>query len=391
VKLLIICTHPIQYVSPQLRLISQEIDAKILYVSTQNTFQQKGPTLRDPGFGVTLNWDNQILEGFDYEFLTNQPLTKVEGLRGLSYLPALISKIRNYKPQSILFFNHAPALTLLTAIWCGWSGENIYIRTEATDQVKQRTWRVSFPRDLLLRALYKKARCIYPITSHGRIHCERRGVDCDKIQIVNYSPDTNWLQKESEKHSNYREVLRKSLNISSNAIVFIYAGRFSSEKDIFSIPKAFSNCKELQSDHVHFISVGAGPLEKEWLRRMNQVLGHKFHHLGFINQSKLCQTYAASDTLILPSKERETWGLVVNEALAMNCSVIASSLVGCVKDLTELGAPIKSFSPGSYSQLRACMIAVKKERDSRPFFNSSLLPKIEDFPNALLKTVSYLT
>lgn len=388
-KLLIICTHPIQYVSPQLRLISQAIDAKVLYISTQNAFELEGSELRDPGFGVELKWDNQILEGFDYEFLTKQPLTKVEGLGGLSYLPALISKIRKYKPQSILFFNHAPALTLLTAIWCGWSGQNIYIRTEATDQVKQRTWRVSFPRDLLLRALYSKARYIFPITSHGRIHCERRGVDCNRIQIVNYSPDTNWLQKESKSHGDYREVLRKSLNISSNAIVFIYAGRFSSEKDIFLIPKAFSNCKELQAENVHFLSVGAGPLEKEWLRRMSQVLGCKFHHLGFINQSKLCQTYAASDTLILPSKERETWGLVVNEALAMNCSIIASSLVGCVRDLSELGAPIKSFSPGSCSQLRACMIAATREKNSPSFFDSSLLPKIEDFPNALLKSISH--
>ena len=146
----------------------------------------------------------------------------------------------------------------------------------------------------------------------------------------------------------------------------------------------------MQAENIHILSVGAGPLEKEWLRRMSQVLGCKFHHLGFINQSKLCQTYAASDTLILPSKERETWGLVVNEALAMNCSIIASSLVGCVKDLTELGAPIKSFSPGSYSQLRDCMVAVKKETGSRTFFDSSLLPKIEDFPNALLKTISCL-
>ena len=186
------------------------------------------------------------------------------------------------------------------------------------------------------------------------------------------------------------EKIRKSLNIDTNAMVFIYAGRFSSEKDIFSIPKAFSNCEELQDNDVHLISVGAGPLEEEWLRRMSQVLGRNFHHLGFMNQSKLCQTYAASDTLILPSKDRETWGLVINEALAMNCSVVASSLVGCVKDLTELGAPIQSFSPGSHAQLRACMVTAKKEKGSRSFFDTTLLPRIEDFPNTLLTRMLHL-
>ena len=389
-KLLIICTHPIQYVSPQLRLISQAVDTKVIYISTQNAFKGDGSKNRDPGFGVELKWDNEILQGFDYEFLTNQPLTTIEGFGGLVYLPALVSKINKHKPKTILFFNHAPALTLLAALICGWSGKNIYIRTEATDQVKQRTWRVSFARDLLLRALYSRTRFIFPITSHGRIHCERRGVDCNRIQIVNYSPDTNWLQSEAVNYDNYRADLRKSLNIESDAMVFIYSGRFSIEKNIFSIPKAFSNCEELQGNNVHFISVGAGPLETEWLRRMNQVLGHKFHHLGFINQSKLCQTYAASDTLILPSKDRETWGLVVNEALAMNCSVVASSLVGCVKDLTELGAPIQCFSPRSYTQLRSCLVTAKKEKDSRSLFDISLLPKIEDFPRALIKRISHV-
>ncbi|QNJ22055.1 conserved hypothetical protein distantly related to alpha-glycosyltransferases family 4 [Synechococcus sp. MIT S9220] len=389
-KLLVVSTHPIQYVSPQLRLISKSVDTKVLYISPQNAFKQKASKAIDPGFGVELEWDNQILKGFDYEFLTDKPLTKVEGLRGLSHLPRLLKKINTYTPSAILFFNHAPALTLLAGIICGWTGKNIFIRTEATDQVKQRNWLISFFRDLLLRSLYSKSKCIFPITSHGRIHCEKRGVKCNRLQIVNYSPDTNLLQHESKKYHKYRTELRQLLGINYDAMVFIYAGRYSKEKDIFCIPKAFCNCQELQENNVHFISVGAGPLEREWLRRMNQVLGHNFHHLGFMNQSKICQAYAASDTLILPSNDKETWGLVINEALAMRCNVVASSLAGCVKDLSELGAPIKSFSPGSYTQLRSCLLAAKRGKNSQALFDISLLPKTEDFPNILIERIKHL-
>ena len=47
--------------------------------------------------------------------------------------------------------------------------------------------------------------------------------------------------------------------------------------------------------------------------------------LGFINQSEMLQVYAAADCLALPSDTRETWGLVVNEALARQLAPFRAS------------------------------------------------------------------
>ena len=52
---------------------------------------------------------------------------------------------------------------------------------------------------------------------------------------------------------------------------------------------------------------------------------------------QLPEAYAASDVLVLPSDAGETWGLVVNEAMASQRAVIASDLVGCVPDLVREG------------------------------------------------------
>ena len=59
--------------------------------------------------------------------------------------------------------------------------------------------------------------------------------------------------------------------------------------------------------------------------------------LGFQNQADLPRLYAAADVLVLPSGWGETWGLVVNEAMAVGTPCVVSDAVGCAPDLVEPG------------------------------------------------------
>src|SRR4029077_17920898 len=45
---------------------------------------------------------------------------------------------------------------------------------------------------------------------------------------------------------------------------------------------------------------------------------------GFMNQTQVSQAYVAADCLVLPSDYSETWGLVVNEAMASGLPSIMS-------------------------------------------------------------------
>jgi glycosyltransferase involved in cell wall biosynthesis len=54
---------------------------------------------------------------------------------------------------------------------------------------------------------------------------------------------------------------------------------------------------------------------------------------GFLNQSEIPAAYVAADCLVLPSDYGETWGLVVNEAMACGRPAIVSDRVGCAADL----------------------------------------------------------
>ena len=63
---------------------------------------------------------------------------------------------------------------------------------------------------------------------------------------------------------------------------------------------------------------------------------HGVHFLGFRNQSELPALYAAADVLCLPSV-RETFGLVVSEAMHAGLPVVCSDRVGCTEDLVLPG------------------------------------------------------
>jgi glycosyltransferase involved in cell wall biosynthesis len=81
---------------------------------------------------------------------------------------------------------------------------------------------------------------------------------------------------------------------------------------------------------------GSGPLEQQ-VRAEAASLGVRIAPLGFVNQSGLGEIYAAADCLVLPSDSNESWGLVVNEAMATGLPAVVSDHVGCGPDLVTAG------------------------------------------------------
>jgi glycosyltransferase involved in cell wall biosynthesis len=82
---------------------------------------------------------------------------------------------------------------------------------------------------------------------------------------------------------------------------------------------------------------------------------------GFLNQTEISRAYVAADCLILPSDARETWGLVVNEAMASSLPCAVSNQCGCAQDLV---APINSelsFALGDLNAMNTALLAVSRQ------------------------------
>ncbi|MBV9282106.1 MAG: glycosyltransferase family 1 protein, partial [Chloroflexi bacterium] len=79
--LAILITHPIQYLAPWFRALSEQpdLDVEVLICHDARPAEQA-----DAGFGVEFAWDRPLLEGYEYRFLHNVARNpSIHGFRGL--------------------------------------------------------------------------------------------------------------------------------------------------------------------------------------------------------------------------------------------------------------------------------------------------------------------
>jgi glycosyltransferase involved in cell wall biosynthesis len=105
------------------------------------------------------------------------------------------------------------------------------------------------------------------------------------------------------------------------------------------------------------VFVGSGIMEAE-LKTAAKELKVDAHFEGFKNQTELPLCYAASDVVVLPSDAGETWGLVVNEAMACGRPAIVSNAVGCAPDLIEEGQTGFTFPLGNVARLASRLVEI---------------------------------
>ncbi len=99
---------------------------------------------------------------------------------------------------------------------------------------------------------------------------------------------------------------------------------------------------------------------------------------GFLNQSEMPKAYAVADSLVL-SSGRETWGLVVNEAMACGLPAIVSEECGCVPDFIIQGETGYSYPCGDISALSKYMIYLADNPEKTHSLGSAAFKHIQKY------------
>ena len=113
---------------------------------------------------------------------------------------------------------------------------------------------------------------------------------------------------------------------------FLCVGRFIPEKNHELLLKAFSSYQS-NGGMRSLLLIGHGPLEHQ-IRLLCQQLPrpNAVRFAPFLQLEHLAHHYGQSHALLLASR-KDTWALVVNEAMAAGLPVIVSSACGCTNDL----------------------------------------------------------
>jgi glycosyltransferase involved in cell wall biosynthesis len=110
--------------------------------------------------------------------------------------------------------------------------------------------------------------------------------------------------------------------------VIIYSGRFVKYKDIDIVADIYEELVEKRKENVLFVLLGKGPMEKELKGRMPEAV-----FPGYLSGGDLSRSYASGDIFLFPSTT-ETFGNVVQEAIASGLPAIVSNIGGC-KEIVE--------------------------------------------------------
>jgi glycosyltransferase involved in cell wall biosynthesis len=170
--------------------------------------------------------------------------------------------------------------------------------------------------------------------------------------------DNSLFAHQSAQERQHRSELRARWGIPEESYCFLFAGKLQDKKRPFDLLAAMESLTTSHGDgaalRIHLLIVGTGRLEEDCRRRVAELqLPVSFG--GFLNQSEIAAAYAATDCLVLPSDHGETWGLVVNEAMACGLPAVVSDLVGCAEDLVMEGTTGLKFACGDIQGLTDCL------------------------------------
>jgi len=339
-RLAAVATHPIQYHAPWFRALAArpDLDFTVFYAQIPDRAAQ------GVGFGASFAWDVPLLEGYAWEVLVNS--RRRPGVSGLlaSSTPGIGERLRAYAPDAALLtgWNQLP---LLQALWaCRRLGVPTLVRGESNG-LKRRPAVLRW----LHRALLRRYDAFLAIGTANTAFYVDHGVPAKAIVRCPYFVDNERFAAQATALLPHRDEIRRSLDVDRGVLCAAFVGKLIPKKRPFDLIDAAQQASRSGAP-VHLLIVGSGELEAAARERCRaKAVAATF--TGFLNQSEIARAYVACDVLVLPSDERETWGLVANEAMACGRCVLASDRVGCAADLIEDAKTGFTFPVGGVERL----------------------------------------
>ncbi len=346
-----VTTHPIQYQAPLFRLLHARPDVDLtVFFGHLPDAQQQGD-----GFGVAFHWDVPLLDGYEHVVLKNVSKSpNVTSFRGCD-TPEVGRHLQRGKFDAVIVNGWIAKTCLQTLLACRRFGVPCIVRGEANRNQPRAWWKHWLHRRLVRRY----AACLY-IGQANREFYRHHGIPEDRLFSAPYCIDNARFAALAAKAAGQASV-RRQYGVPSDRVCYLFSGKFEEKKHPRDLLKAFQIAIR-SGANAHLLMVGDGALREPCQKFARE------NHLpvaftGFLNQAGIVEAYMAADCLVLPSNFGETWGLVVNEAMACGRPAIVSDRVGCHEDLILSGQTGTIFPFGDWEQLASLLTEYSHQAD----------------------------
>lgn len=330
-KLALVASHPIQYQAPWFRALARVVDLEVLYCHRQDAAGQAAA-----GFGQPFEWDIPLLDGYNFRWLEN--VSRHPGVEEFSGCDTPgIGRVLREGGFDACLVNGWYLKSCLQAIHAC-RQQHIPVLVRGDSQLKTfRPWTTRIAKYWPYRWFLSKIDAHLYVGRANRAYLRHYGVQERRLFFAPHFVDNDRFVEGADRarREGAATLLRAEHGAGPDEVVFLFAGKLIAKKRPGDFVEAIATLNARGVQARGFI-LGSGPLEAA-LRRQAAACGAPVQFLGFHNQRAMPTCYAAADCLVLPSDGGETWGLVVNEAMACGVPAIVSDAVGCAEDMVVEG------------------------------------------------------
>ena len=361
-RVLIVAPTCFYYQAPLFRALAanDRIDLMVYFCSDEGV---SGKDVKSV-YGSDQNWGTRdsLLDGYRYKFLKNHSPrgSYLKSLVGLANL-GIWKDLSEDRPDVVVVMSWMNPTWWLTFLACLKLKIPLLFMTDANIKAEllKSPWKSWIKRRFLGGFVFPNATGYLCAGTANQQLYAYYGVPNEKLVLFAYSWGYETLLEEAQQLRNQKAELRKKYGLPEDAIVILYCGRFSEEKGSLDLMIAFMLIPYKKKA---LVLVGDGRLRASMEEIVDRNGVDSVYFMGFQNRSEMGQFYALADLLVLPS-HRETWGMVVNEALCFSLPVVVSDQVGAGLDLVVPGDNGHVFPNGDVPALAEQITKLIELRD----------------------------
>lgn len=341
--------------SPLLRRMSShpELEVRTAYCTLHGA-----EPVYDPDFNVTVQWDVPLLDGYSWVQVPN----KGNGEKGFFRFcnPGLWELIREGRFDAVVCYTgYVCASFWITYLACRLAGTPFLFGTDAVSVAPRDGSRWKGPvKKLWWPILFRLADQVLAQSSRTYEMLMSLGVPASLATRVPSVVNNDWWTARSAQVD--RDAIRSSWGATPGTAVILFCAKLQPWKRPNDLLQAFAAAG---LPDALLVFAGDGSLRPQLEAEAARLgLAGRVLFLGFVNQSRLPECYAAADLMVLPS-DYEPFGLVVNEAMLCGCLVSASDRVGATRDLIEPVDPALIFPYGDVQAIARVIRQVFADRE----------------------------
>jgi len=330
-RILLVCTHPVQYASPVFRqmALDSRLDILVAYCSLQGAEASV-----DEEFGHEVEWDVPLLDGYPWIHVRNRsPRPGVGRFFGLIN-PGLWRIVgRGSYDAVLLFTGYRYSSFWITVLAAKLKGTAVLFGTDATSiQSRVRAWWKPLIKRFVLSRIYRLADGKWAASSAGKDYLKSLNVPEEHIGIAPLVVDNDWWTARAAEVD--RSAIRRTWGVPETALIVLFCGKLQPWKRPQDLLRAFAQAGVPEA---RLFFAGTGPLASTLTSEAEQLgISDRVHFIGFQNQTQLPAVYCSADLFVLPS-EYDACPAVVCEAMLCGLPVILSDEIRGRFELIDSG------------------------------------------------------